>query len=151
VLGARQPDQREHQVMGPGFLAEVHVVDQVVLELVRQRREERDQRDARPGRQCAVRVGPGAANHAGERKDEDQRADCVLVAQPRMLRAQAFTGAQDFAADVFDLVLVGFRWAGRRFGSRRHCVLIGMLLVEVYTNSGVDLWTADTIPTQPSP
>ena len=86
VDGARpgQPDQRHHQVVRHGALAEVHRVDQVVLQLVGQRGEEGVEQQARPPGQLAADVQGRRTEHAEQGEGENSGAERVLMLQDRV-------------------------------------------------------------------
>ncbi|SQC39946.1 Uncharacterised protein [Clostridium sporogenes] len=102
--GPREPAQRHHQVIGPRRLLEVHQVDQVVLELVDQRRDERGERQRDVPRDRAARIQPRDREHRAHRHGHHGRADEVLVVEQRKACADRVARGVHFAADVRDLV-----------------------------------------------
>ena len=61
---ARQPAQRQHQLIDARVLAEIHLVDEVMLELVDERGKHCRDGHANPPGQLAANIGHTAGHHA---------------------------------------------------------------------------------------
>ncbi len=96
----RQPHQAHHQVVRHALLAKVHAVDQVVFQLMGQRREKPIEQQAGPPGHVAGDVQQRRAKHADQCEGQDARAQGVLMQQPWVLATQAHAFGQHDVADM---------------------------------------------------
>src|SRR5262245_4935194 len=83
------PDAEQHRVLQPRAAPEVLIVDQVVLELVKDRERDRHGGDDEPPGENPAEVARSDGGHDDQAGDEDREPEPVLMPEPRMSRAEA--------------------------------------------------------------